>query len=230
MDANSGSTISNNRFIDTQPSYRGRDEAINLDVPNRLTRGLTADWSAYDSTPNRNITISENEFQDVDRAIGSHQFVRNVYHEGIRVVNNVIRRSRSDAIRMWNWRNARIVGNTFDTVTGTTDERPLRAILGTGVIDPIIEGNVFMRTGRAMQFFPDMNATNAIEENGVSYNSFSQDSLASLSRNMGIELNPRDVDQDGNYFIRINNEYGIFSGAMRVALAGFESNSNALQA
>lgn len=220
MDANSGSTISNNRFIDTVPSHRGRDEAINLDVPNTLTRGITALWSRYDDTRNQDISIRDNLFEDVDRAIGSHQFVRGVYHDNITIEGNIIRRSRSDAIRLWNWRNPIIRNNTFDTVTGNSDSRPLRGILGTGAIDPVIEGNRFINTGRAMQFFPDMNATNAIEENGISYNSFSQESLESLSRNQGIGLDPRDTDRDGNYFIRINSEYDVFSNPTRVPLLG----------
>ncbi|MBP5159400.1 MAG: Ig-like domain-containing protein, partial [Lachnospiraceae bacterium] len=52
---------------------RKQKEAINIDTPDATTGGFTQNWSSFDCTPARNVTISNNIFQNLESAIGTHR-------------------------------------------------------------------------------------------------------------------------------------------------------------
>lgn len=60
MDATDTALISDSEFINSRASANQNKEAINLDTPDKSTKGWDHPWSKYDKTPNRNIKIINN--------------------------------------------------------------------------------------------------------------------------------------------------------------------------
>ncbi|SES88229.1 S-layer homology domain-containing protein [Oceanobacillus limi] len=203
MDATKNAVISNNEFIGSKPSSKKNKEAINLDTPDKATNGWSQKWSTYDRTPNSDVTIENNTFYDLDRAIGTHKYSGGKYHDQIVIKYNKIEKMRMDPIRVMNWSNAIIENNRFKDVDPSSGNNN-RGILVSGATNPMFQKNVFINIPRAMQFMAWKNSGPGSEYE-TTYNELSQKNLEALSTNTVV-----DYVED---FIRINHVYNKYDKA-----------------
>ncbi len=104
-------------FVDAKMiAGTGPNESINLDTPDPVTKGFQWKWSAQDRTPNHDITIRNNDFTNVNVAIGTHQYSQDRPHTAVRILNNVIDGTKDHAISMMNWNQPVIQYNTIRNV------------------------------------------------------------------------------------------------------------------
>ncbi|QQZ10017.1 right-handed parallel beta-helix repeat-containing protein [Heyndrickxia vini] len=199
IDATNKAMIKNNQFIDASPSANKLKEGINLDTPDRTTKGFGHPWSKFDKTPNRNITIEHNVFQNLGRAIGTHKYSEGKYHENVVLRNNKISKTKSDAIRVMNWSNPTIENNTIENVD--SGKGTLRGILASGVINPTIKGNTFKQVSRTMQFMPWKNEGPG-SQYAITDNQITPENIDVFKTNHLIQ-----VKED---FVRINHQYNVF--------------------
>ena len=199
IDATENAVIKNNKFFNSKPSPKKNKEAINIDTPDKATGGWSSKWSSFDKTPNKNITIEGNVFYNLDRAVGTHKYSEGKYHDGIVIKNNYIEKTRNDAIRVLNWSNAVITGNTIKNVASKKGK--YRGILISGAVNPTIKQNTIIHTARPMQFMPWKNSGPGSEYE-VTYNELTAQNLLDLYTNY--------VEDVVENFIRINNVYNVF--------------------
>lgn len=88
-------------------------EAIHLDIVHNETTTPDLESGEYDDLPDRNITITENKITDAPNAIGSHGAVNGVYHQDITISKNTISNIRSIPIKIYNYKNVTVKGNTI---------------------------------------------------------------------------------------------------------------------
>ena len=199
LDASSEVTIEENRFLHHKPSASGIKEAINLDTPDRNTGGFNAIWTKYDGTPNRNILIRGNTFDDLERAIGTHKYTQGKYHENIRIIDNEISNTTSDAIRILNWNAPVIKGNVIRMVAGGSGTD--RAILASGLKSPVITGNSYTDVPRPIQLMPWKNSGEG-EDYEITYNELTYENIDLMLKNT--------LTRCGETFIRVNRTYNVF--------------------
>lgn len=202
-------TFTNNLTKSTNFSH----EAINLDTPDRLTRGFNARWSNYDRSGNLNVTIQNSTFRNLVCSIGTHQMsgaglidgiqYESKPHTNIVIKNNTFIDSRSEAIHAKNWDAPIIENNTFIN-NGIANSR-VSGIVSAGSINPTIRNNHFEALGEPIVFILGKNASNA-KEYEVVYNSFTQANLNALATNSGKYV--------ANYSIKLaaysHNNLGIY--------------------
>ncbi len=213
MDANANAVIRNNEFLGATGSTRMSAEAVNLDTPDALTQGFGSPWSNLDATPNLNVLVEGNVFANMVRGLGTHNFSGGRYHTGIAVVGNTFTGMRNDAVRVMNWRDSAIIGNTFDGVWCPTKGNDCRGILASGAENLTVRDNVFANMARAMQFMPWANDGRAAAY-GVTYNALTGDNLLDLASNTagpGLQR-PEAI---------INPEFRVFNAATFVRFSGF---------
>lgn len=199
MDASSHVVIRNNKFTGSKASDKKNKEAINLDTPDKTTGGWHQQWSKYDKTPNRNVTIENNTFKNVDRAVGTHKYSGGKYHDGVVLRNNNIDGTRSDAIRVMNWSNAIIEKNVIKNVEN--GKAGTRGILVSGAINPTFQNNEFNNVGRIMQFIAWKNRGPG-SQYAITYNKLSKANKQALLTNKAINTSET--------IIRISNTYNEF--------------------
>lgn len=200
MDASQNVTIENNRFIHHKTSETGIKEGINIDTPDKSTDGFHAVWTTYDCTPNKDILIQNNYFDNLERAIGTHKYSGGKYHENVQILNNTISNTSSDAIRVLNWKNPVIEVNTIKSVAGGEGNK--RAILASGIINPTITNNTFTNASRPIQIMPWKNIGDG-SQYAITYNDINRENISFMLKNT---LN--NVDER---FIRINKVYNEYS-------------------
>jgi hypothetical protein len=183
MDANANSVIRNNEFLGATGNTRRSAEAVNLDTPDGLTDGFGSIWSNLDATPNIDVLVEGNVFADMVRGVGTHNFSGGRYHTRIAVTGNQFLNMRNDAIRVMNWRDSAIIGNTFDGVWCPKQGNDCRGILASGAENLTVRGNVFANMARAMQFMPWANDGKAAVY-GVTYNALTDNNLLDLASNI----------------------------------------------
>ncbi len=211
-DAVDGLKIINNQFINSKESEKLNREAINLDTPDLLTKGFNNIWSAHDKTPNKNVLIQNNYFYNLDRAVGTHKYSQikdldgkytiNMYHTNIRIVENIIVRMRSDAIRVLNWKNTVIEDNYIDDVG-----YGYRGVSASGAVNLCIRNNVFEGMCRSIQIYPAKNLNDGSVYR-TTFNKLTKRNLTDMTKNTLI-----DVDED---FIRISEKLGNYSNCKKV--------------
>ncbi len=204
LDASSDITIRQNRFLYHKPSSSGIKEAINLDTPDRKTGGFHAPWTKYDGTPDKDILITENIFENLERAIGTHKYTQGKYHENVQIINNKITNTSSDAIRVLNWASPVIKGNEIRMVAGGRGSD--RAILISGLKSggqkaTMITENTFCDVPRPIQLMPWRN-TKEGEEYETAYNEFTPEEMDLMLKNNLLRC--------GEVFIRVNRTYNVF--------------------
>lgn len=199
LDASKDVVIERNSFLHHKVSVSGIKEAINLDTPDKSTGGFTAPWTNYDRTPNKDILIRDNVFDDLERAIGTHKYSEGKYHENVQILNNKISNTDSDAIRILNWIFPVIKGNEISKVAGGTGTD--RAILASGTKAPVITDNTFIDVPRPIQLMPWRNSVEG-EDYATTYNELTSEDLALMLRNTLIRC--------GETFIRVNHSYNVF--------------------
>ncbi|OPJ59523.1 right-handed parallel beta-helix repeat-containing protein [Clostridium oryzae] len=199
IDATQNATIANNRFEGSKPSPNLNKEAINIDTPDRTTNGWSQQWSKYDKTPDKDIYITNNEFINLDRAVGTHKYSGGEYHQSVVIRDNKIENTRSDAIRVMNWKDTVIENNEIKNVANKSGI--YRGILASGAINPTIQGNFIEEASRPIQFMPWKNSGPGSKYD-ITYNVLSQDNEEALKNNV--------VSNVLEGFIRINNEYNVY--------------------
>ncbi|MDD3172751.1 MAG: right-handed parallel beta-helix repeat-containing protein [Herbinix sp.] len=196
LDASKDVTITKCTFQNHKDSPNNNKEAINLDTPDKVTNGFHAEWSSYDKTPNKNITISDCTFEDLERAIGTHKYSENKLHENVQILNNVISNCDQDAIRVMNWEKPVIKGNIISNVADK--KAGMRAILMSGVIDPQISENVFKKVSRPIQIIPWKNDGDGSEYD-IIYSVISTECIELMKNNV--------LEECDENFIRYNKTY-----------------------
>jgi len=118
MDASKDVSITNCSFLDSVESPKHNKEAINIDTPDPLTGGFNSVWSAQDKTPDKNVTIDNCIFKNIDCAVGTHRYSQaqdktgkytvNLYHTGITITNSKFYDIRSYVFDVINWKDVEI--------------------------------------------------------------------------------------------------------------------------
>ncbi|AZU64002.1 right-handed parallel beta-helix repeat-containing protein [Neobacillus mesonae] len=199
MDATDNALISNNKFLNSISSVNQNKEAINLDTPDKLTKGWDHPWSKYDKTPNRNVIILNNTFINLDRAVGTHKYSEGKYHDKIVIRGNHIEKMRQDAIRVMNWSNPVIENNTIKNVAGGTGT--YRGIFASGVINPTFKNNMLENVARPIGIMPWKNIGPGSTYK-VTHNTVTQQNIEDLKTNQ--------IKNTKEKFVRINIEYNVF--------------------
>ncbi|MGL6298187.1 MAG: hypothetical protein ACRC1M_03360, partial [Methanobacteriaceae archaeon] len=184
--------ISNCKFLNAKNYVKGEKEAINIDTPDGNTKGFNNIWSKLDKTPNKYVTIENNVFNNLDRAIGTHKYSQvankgkyvankgQVYHTNIKIKNNKIIKTNLDAIRPLNWKDSEITNNDIGNVK--RKEKGYIGILATGV-NIKIEKNYFYNMIRAVHF-------NVVKNTGTgsmytpTYNTLTKQNKIDLGNNL----------------------------------------------
>lgn len=196
MDASNDVIVEACVFKNHKKSPKNNKEAINLDTPDRTTKGFHAVWTSYDKTPNKDVIIKNCTFKDLERAIGTHKYSEGKYHTNIQVIDNYIKQMNLDAIRIMNWDKPVITGNTITNVAKKA--HGLRAILASGVYNPRITGNTFDQVSRPIQIMSWKN-TGPGEQYPVIYSEITQEQKNAMANNI--------LTNGDEYFIRYNKEY-----------------------
>lgn len=136
-------------------------EAINIDLADKKTGGLSATWVKQDKTPCNKVLIENNRFYGTGRAVGSHKYSqnskgKNIYHKNITIRNNVFKDNYDNGIYVLSWKNTKIQNNKFYNI-GNKSKKPYsagsHAISGGGVEKITITGNKFQDIKRNPIYF-----------------------------------------------------------------------------
>lgn len=119
---------------------------VNLDTPDKRTKGFTQYWTSYDCTPNKNVVFKNCDFKNVQYGIETHQYSQDKYHTDVEITNCSFRNVSRYAIQLMNWKTPKITNNTFRNIgvgeCAPIDEKTC-AVYGCGVTDPYIFNNRF---------------------------------------------------------------------------------------
>ena len=213
VDASQNVTVSSCSFQGVKKGSDYVKEAINLDTPDRETQGFHNDWSRYDKTPNENVTIENCRFSDLGRAIGTHKYSANgnqqIYHRNLVVRGNQITNMKWDSpIRVMNWKDSLLENNTITNVkqSGKSDTR---GVLVSDAVNVSIRNNTFINMGRPIQCIAWKNSGPG-SGYPVTYNVLNDENLADLATNVAKKMGT------GEYFVRINPKYNVYSHAQKV--------------
>lgn len=217
LDASNHVVIKNSSFESSLHMEDHDKEGINLDTPDLSTQGFTHDWSKYDKQANNDVVITNNVFDGLDRAIGTHKYSEGKLHNKVVIKNNIIQNMRSDAIRVMNWSNPIIEDNTFSNIGDINNLYDVkRGILLSGVSNPTIEDNTFIQVARAMQFMVWQNSGPGSEYQPI-YNKLSDKNKIALQFNKIIGTTEN--------FIRINNKsFGDYNDPEKIYISGILAN------
>lgn len=213
MDASRNVSVKSCSFKNIKKKSDYVKEAINLDTPDRTTEGFHNDWSKYDKTPNENVTISGCRFSNLGRAIGTHKYSasgsKQIYHKNMVIRGNTITNMKWDApVRVINWQDSILENNTVTTVKqpGKSDTR---GFLVSGAVNVSIRNNRFTSMGRPIQCIAWKNSGPG-SQYPITYNALTDENLADLATNVGKKM------KTGEYFVRINAKYNVFTNAQTV--------------
>lgn len=153
MDASKNVTVKNSTFKYAKDPLYSVKEAINLDTPDRSTKGWSQEWSKFDAQPNSHVLIENNTFEDIPRAVGTHKYSYKKLHDRITIRQNKMVNLRSDYIRALNWSNAVIEKNTFTMSSKNKRNEVVKGIAASGTKNPTIRNNTFNYMAISMMFF-----------------------------------------------------------------------------
>lgn len=203
LDASLNVIIENNVFKNHKASNiditKRVKEAINVDTPDATTGGFNHVWTNHDCTPNKDIYIRNNTFDNLERAIGTHKYSGEKYHENINIIDNIIMNTSSDAIRIINWSKPVIKDNKISKVGSAGNER--RAVYVSGVKRPVITKNIFEDAAKPIQISPWKN-NGAGEQYDITYNDVTYEDFLLMQDNTLIRVQEN--------FIRYNKSYAVY--------------------
>lgn len=189
MDASNNVVVNNCTFTGYKASKRHTSEAINLDTPDKKTKGFTHDWSKYDCTANKNVKITNCTFSNLEKAIGTHQYSVKKYHTNITISDCTIKNCVSGAIEMMNWKNISLNNIKFINIgknskgkyTSFDKSNTTRAILIRGGVSKItVEGCSFKNIPRVIQCMPWKNQNTATKY-PIIYNKITKDEYEAIA-------------------------------------------------
>ena len=200
MDASKNVKVTKCKFMNHKDSENNVKEAINIDTPDKNTKGFNVKWSAQDKTPNINVTIQNCTFKNLERAIGTHKYSENKYHSQIKILNNTIDGCDNDAIRVMNWKDFQIENNTIKNVGKMSDGK--RGILLSGASKFSVINNTFDKVSRPMQFIAWKNSGPGSQYK-TTYNIVTKEEKKQLTNNIFKNLD--------EFMIRINKVYNEYT-------------------
>lgn len=112
----SNATIDNCEFYGYgNGSVKDHKEAVQLDIVHNSEIVPTEQEAVvkWDDLPCKNITISNCNFHDFSRAIGSHTAVKGVLHDTVVITGNTIKNMSETAIKLFNYKNTTVKNNTI---------------------------------------------------------------------------------------------------------------------
>lgn len=113
-------TVSNCRFYGYQNWEKAKTpkEAIQLDNVHSVVQVPTSQAAEikWDDLPCDNITIKDCEFYNYSRGIGSHTAVAGKLHKNVTISNNNFHELSDSAIRLYNYADTIVSGNTINNV------------------------------------------------------------------------------------------------------------------
>lgn len=186
-------------------------ECIDLDTPDKNTKGFNQDWTSYDKTPNKKVSITNCIFNKVQRGIGTHQYSQtasngngvNIYHKYITIDHCKFYDCISGAIVFVNWQNASITNNVIKGVgydtngnwnEGISDSRKkkIRALFIKGSSQLTIQNNTFKYVHETIRFAPQKNSTDKEYHYGytLTKNDLSEEELEEIATSNIIEGSP----------------------------------------
>ncbi len=146
-------TVENCSFTDFRIyDNKSHKEAINIDTTDSNNNGFNYEWSNHDRTACNTVNINNCIFTNMGVAVGSHTYSVNtanqqIYHENVTIQNCKVNQTFNAGIRILNWRNAIIRGNSFVGIQGLNDNKgnSYNCILVRGAVNPTIKENEFGR-------------------------------------------------------------------------------------
>lgn len=177
--------------------------AIAVDIPAKKKK-RTRIWCKVDDTVNKNVTITGCTFDNLNRAITTMRYVDKKYHKGFQITNNTITNIKDDAIRVINWSDFEITGNTIQNVGtggtyGASDKSLKRGIYLAGAKNPQITGNTFENVPRAISFYVYKNTDKELKSYPATKNQFTDGQLQAM-------LDNNTVNNIRDYTIRVYTE------------------------
>lgn len=163
LDASKNVDVINCKFYhQLQEKADSLDECINIDTPDKNTNGFRHDWTAYDKTPNKNVTVSGCLFSKVQRGIGAHSYSEGKYHDRITIENCTFRDCWYGAVGMVNFTNAQMTGNTVCGVGKTSGGKDwntkyygvTRGVIISGCSGVTMKDNTFKYVFEPIRFTP----------------------------------------------------------------------------
>lgn len=115
-------------------------EAVQLDIVHNAEIVPTAqeDIVKWDDLPCKNITISNCNFHDFSRAIGSHTAVKGVLHDGVTISGNTITNMSDAAIKLFNYKNTTVKNNTISNcVVGVLVYTDMKGLSSKDYMSPL---------------------------------------------------------------------------------------------
>ena len=182
LDASKDVEISGNTFSNYVPSPTQRKEAINLDTPDELTHGFIQGWTSYDKTPNVNVSICDNVFENLETAIGTHKYSEGKYHKNIVIQRNTFVDVTSYVVRMMNWKNSVVSDNYFILRERGDEETVVNAVILNGAVNPTVTGNYFNNFTTAISCAHWKNSGSA-KVYAETYNKLSKTNLKAMKQN-----------------------------------------------
>ena len=116
IEAAAGDTLSITDSTFTSSLRRGSNscEAIQLDILHDSKH--FPGFEEFDDTPNKNVTISGCTFSNLHSGIGTRSAVVSKYFDNVVIENNKFENIREKAISCFNYKNSKIINNTFTNV------------------------------------------------------------------------------------------------------------------
>lgn len=199
LDASKNVTIRNCTFKNAKVSKGAVmvKEAINLDIPDKLTGGFNQKFTSYDKTPNKNIYIYNNTFKNQVRAIGTHKFTKGKYHTNIVIKDNTFTNCSATAIRALNWRDFKIQNNKMTNIAKKDNFGAVIQL--SGVKNFTITKNTIKDAKLFIDIRPWINSNDKTNY-GTTYNTITKKNIEAMKENY--------VSKCKSPIIRVRPKYG----------------------
>ena len=107
-------SITDSTFTSSLRRVSNSCEAIQLDILHDSKH--FPGFEEFDDTPNKNVTISGCTFSNLHSGIGTRSAVVSKYFDNVVIENNKFENIREKAISCFNYKNSKIINNTFTNV------------------------------------------------------------------------------------------------------------------
>lgn len=107
-------SITDSTFTSSSRTGSNSCEAIQLDILHDSTH--FPGFEEFDDTPNKNVTISGCTFSNLYSGIGTRSAVVSKYFDNVVIENNKFENIQEKAISCFNYKNSKIINNTFTNV------------------------------------------------------------------------------------------------------------------